>query len=468
MRRLLYYMTRHPLSLAGTTLTTASATLILIIAGMQLVGMEGSPYVGILAYLVLPAFFILGLVLIPIGVRRADLARKAKTGRPRMPVIDFNRISTQRTMILVLTLTVVNVTILAVATYKGVEVMDSTEFCGTACHSVMSPEYTAYVGSPHAKVACVECHIGSGAGWYAKSKLSGAWQVVSTTFDLYPRPIPTPIENLRPARETCEQCHWPTKFHGDKLDVRTRFQPDAENTETKTVLLLRVGGVDGEEAHGIHWHIDPRISIRYRSDPTRETIYEVELTDESGNVTVFEPPEPAPEGEGEALTWRVMDCVDCHNRPTHIYGQPPTEIDAALAEGRLDRSLPYLKREGVRALRASYDSHEAAREGIREQLVAFYRDQQPDTWAASQDAVLGAADVLGDIWSRNVFPSMNVTWGTYPTHIGHEVSDGCFRCHDEEHTAAGGEVISQDCSTCHSLLAMEEQDPEILTMIAGE
>ncbi len=468
MRRLMYYMTRHPLSLAGTTLTTASATLILIMAGMQLIGTEGSPYIGILAYLILPALFVLGLILIPIGARRANLARRNKSGKPRMPVLDFNRSSTQRTLAVVLLLTMVNVIILALATYKGVEVMDSTEFCGTACHSVMAPEYTTYIDSPHARVACVECHIGSGAGWYAKSKLSGAWQVVSTTFDLYPRPIPTPVHNLRPARETCEECHWPTKFHGDKLDVRTRFASDEANTETKTVLVLRVGGVDGEEAHGIHWHVDPRIQVRYRSDPSRETIYEVELTDEDGAVTTFEPGEPAPETADEPLEWRVMDCVDCHNRPTHIYGQPATEIDDAIAEGRLDRALPYLKREGVRILRASYDSHEAARAGIREELVSFYRDQQPETWGAHETSVLQAADVLGEIWTTNVFPTMNVTWNTYPNHIGHEVSDGCFRCHDEEHESASGAVISQDCFGCHALLAMEEEEPEILAMIAAE
>jgi hypothetical protein len=346
--------------------------------------------------------------------------------------------------------------------------MDSTEFCGTTCHSVMEPEHTAYQNSPHARVKCVSCHIGPGAGWFVKSKLSGAWQVVATTFDLYPRPIPTPIENLRPARETCEQCHWPTKFVGDRLKVLTHYGEDEANTEVKTVLLLRVGGVLGRRSQGIHWHVDPGNRIRYRSDERRETIHEVELTRPDGTVERFHAPGNGPEdgtGTGAEGDWRVMDCVDCHNRPTHIYRTPEKGLDEVLAQGLIDPSLPYVRREGLKALRQDYESHPAAREGIGEALTAFYEESYPDLVRSRAVDIEQAARILADVHNRNVFPDMRVGWGTYPDHIGHMDYPGCFRCHNDEHATESGEVISQDCETCHTLLAMEEEAPEILEQL---
>jgi hypothetical protein len=365
-------------------------------------------------------------------------------------------------------LTIVNVVILGTASYKGVEVMDSTAFCGATCHSVMTPEYTAYRRSPHARVKCVACHIGPGADWFVKSKLSGAWQVVATAFDLYPRPIPTPIHNLRPARETCEQCHWPTKFVGDRLKVITHYSDDEANTGLKTVLLMRVGGVEGRKSQGIHWHVDPAIRIRYLSDESREHIHEVELTRADGTVLTFTRPgeKDGVPAEGEAAEspqgWRVMDCVDCHNRPTHIYRMPEDAIDAAIEQGRIDRSLPYVRREGLKLLREDYASHEEARRSIADRLGAFYSEQYPQLAADGREKIEQASRVLGDLFCTNVFPSMKVEWGTYPSHIGHMNDPGCFRCHDDELQASDGQTVPQDCDTCHTLLAMEEKSPEVL------
>jgi hypothetical protein len=344
--------------------------------------------------------------------------------------------------------------------------MDSTPFCGSACHTVMAPEYTAYKRSPHSRVKCVECHIGPGANWFVKAKISGAWQLVSVALDLFPRPIPTPIHNLRPARDTCEQCHWPSKFVGDKLRVETRYQEDEENTETKTVLLLRVGGIQGRDSSGIHWHVDPANQIRYKSDPTRETIYDVELTRPDGTVTLFRNSGPAEEEEdGEHTVWRNMDCVDCHNRPTHVYRAPDEELDMAIQEGSISSELPFVRREGYKLLRGEYASHDEARTSIQTGLAAFYRDNYPDVETAMAAQIDSAATTMGDIYASNVFPVMNVGWDTYPDHIGHEQSPGCFRCHNDEHESDDGQVISQDCDTCHSLLAMEEESPEVLDML---
>jgi len=212
--------------------------------------------------------------------------------------------------------------------FKAVHYMDSDEFCGMACHKVMEPEYTAFQRSPHARVGCAGCHIGAGAEWFVKAKISGSWQLVAVAFDLYPRPIPTPVHSLRPSSGTCEQCHWPTKFLGDRLKVRTHYAEDEANTELKTALMVKVGGKVAGQSQGIHWHVDPNHRVRYLADPTREIMYEVELTDlVEGTTRVYKGEEPAPAG----TEWRTMDCVDCHNRASHIYRSPEFELDLALA-----------------------------------------------------------------------------------------------------------------------------------------
>jgi nitrate/TMAO reductase-like tetraheme cytochrome c subunit len=457
-------MTRHPLSLAGMAITTAAAVLFLTFLGLDLLGFHGHPYFGILAYLIVPGIFVLGLALIPFGIRQAR-KRETRIGA-EFPVIDFNRPTIRTRFLIFLALTMLNVVIIAVASYKTVEVMDTTEFCGVSCHSVMAPEYVAYQRGAHASVGCVDCHIGPGAGWFVKSKLSGSWQVVSVNLDLYPRPIPTPVHNLRPARDTCEQCHWPEKFVGDRLKVITTHESDEQNTELKTVLLMRVGGMSGRESQGIHWHVDPANAIRYRSDETRDEIYEVELMTTGGQVERWFAPGA---DSGDALTsgeWRTMDCVDCHNRPSHTFRSPEQEVDRAIEFGQVARDLPFVRREGLRLLRTDWPDNDAAEAGIRNGLATFYADSYPDVATARAGDIDAAASELFVSWGANVFPGMSVGWGTYPNQIGHESAPGCFRCHDDSHETADGRAISQDCDTCHSLLAMEEVDPEILSTLS--
>lgn len=463
MRSFFVALTRNWLSLIGAAIVTASAVLIVTLFILNLLGLEGGPYLGILAFLILPTIFIVGLLLIPIGIwrQRRREARAGTVDRDTFPVLDFNESRTRNRALIFTALTIVNAVILAAATYKGVETMESTEFCGQACHSVMQPEFTAYQRSPHANVGCVDCHIGPGADWFVKSKLSGAWQVVSVNLDLYPRPIPTPVHNLRPARETCEQCHWPTKFVGDRLRVIDGFSEDEANTHVKTVLLMKVGGQRGAASHGIHWHVDPGVQIRYLSDESREKIYDVEMKTPDGKLTRYAGPEKAPAGS----VWRVMDCVDCHNRPSHTFRAPDQEVDAALLAGRIPVDLPYVRREAVRLLQGKYPSHDAAEKAIAEGLQAFYAKEYPQVAAPRAEAIRSTAAVLGEIYSANVFPSMKIDWGTYPNHIGHERAPGCFRCHDDQHAAEGGRTISQDCSACHGLLAMQEENPEILSSL---
>jgi hypothetical protein len=249
---------------------------------------------------------------------------------------------------------------------------------------------------------------------------------------------------------------------GDRLKVITRYGEDEANTERRTVILMKVGGIEGRESHGIHWHVDPRIRIRYRGDPSRKRIDEIELTRADGTVATYLAGTPPKEESDTGSEWRTMDCVDCHNRPTHIYRMPIDEVDRALVEKRIDRTLPYIRREALKALEQPYGSHEEARAGIPKQIEAFYAKNYPDRMTSAVASVRSAGEVLADIYCSNVFPSMNIGWGTYASHVGHTNTLGCFRCHDEEHKTSDGKAIAQDCAQCHSLLAVDEENPAIL------
>ncbi len=462
MRSLLIAITRNSLSLAGAALATFSIAIVATLFLLELVGFDAGPYIGILAYLIFPALLAVGLLLIPIGIRRHRSQTANQEEVPSFPVFDLNNDRTRRAVLLVLALSVVNVMIFAVVTYKGVEVMESNAFCGGACHSVMQPEAAAYHASPHAEVDCVECHIGSGADWFARSKISGAWQVVSVAFDLYDRPIPTPVHGLRPANETCGECHSATRFVGDTLTILRRHDDDEANTPIATVLNMHVGGRVGDVSRGIHWHADPAVEIQYRSDPKRETIYDVVTRRADGTSTTYLSAEP-PDEEGE-LEWRTMDCVDCHNRPAHSFRLPEAEVDALLATRELE-SLPYFRREAIELLASESLDREVAAVEIPARLQAFYKEHYPETLQTDPGELRRAGRLLTEIYLRSVFPEMNITWGTYADHSGHESAPGCYRCHDDEHESGDGSRISQDCDLCHEVLAWDEESPEILEVL---
>jgi len=455
-------ITGNIISLIGTLMMVLSLLFIAALLTMEYMGFEGGAYLGILTFVALPAVFLTGVAIVPLGIwlqKRRD-AKAAAEGRPvgHLPIVDLNKEATRGVLLGFVALAVPIIAIAAGLTYKAVHFMDSTEFCGTACHKVMQPEYTAFQRSPHVGVGCAGCKIGPGAEWFVKAKISGSWQLIAVAFDLYPTPIPTPVHSLRPASGTCEQCHWPTKFIGERLKVRTHYTDDEANTEVKTALMVKVGGQVGGKSHGIHWHVDPSHTLRYRSDPTRETIYEVELTDKAdGAQKLFKIEEPAPEDS----EWRTMDCVDCHNRASHIYRSPQYEVDLALQEGRIDKTLPYIKREGVRILtETEYASHDEARAGIAAAVKAYYAENYPDV--AASPAVEQAGKALGDAYCWNNFPQMKVTWNIYPNHIGHQDTPGCFRCHDNKHKTDTGEKIAKKCNTCHNIIADEESDSALL------
>jgi hypothetical protein len=337
----------------------------------------------------------------------------------------------------------------------------------------MHPEHTAYENSPHSRVHCVECHIGSGATWFVKSKISGARQLFAVALDTYPRPIKTPVHGLRPARETCEACHRPDLFHGDKLFVKNKYQDDEQNSHTQTVMLMKIGAASGsaKAPHGIHWHAAKENRITYLADPSRLIIPEVTLTTADGKVTVYRSEDALASLKKASLPTenRLMDCIDCHNRPTHIYRSAETAIDEKIFKGEIPVELPYIKKQAMAVVTQKYASSEEAMEKIAAQLTAWYQSNHADLFASKKALLDQAVKGVQTAYSQNVFPSMKIEWGTYVNHIGHgeNFDVGCFRCHDGSHVSEDGKEISSDCSTCHAVLAEDERDPEILKTLQG-
>lgn len=448
---------RNPTTVAGALLTTIAVLLFLGFFMVELAGVTGheNPYLGIIFFITLPALAVFGLLLIPLGAWM-ERRRQLKGRPPSMrlwPRIDLNHPQTRAILFAIAVLTPVNLLIVSAAAYKGVEAMDSVEFCGATCHEVMEPEYVAYQNGPHARVKCVSCHIGSGAGWFAKSKLSGTRQVFAVLFNTHSRPIPSPVHDLRPARETCAECHWPTQFHGDKIETKHDFAADEANTESVTTLRMRIGGVDATgKPGGIHWHVAEQNVVEYIAlDNERQKIGYVKLTTADGETREYYS-EGVTEAQLAAGERRRMDCVDCHNRPSHIFARSADRaVNEAMASGAITKDLPFAKREAVAALTTLYPDRATAEREIANRVSAFYRDGYPALWTSRQADIARTVRGVQALHSRNVFPAMGVTFGTHPDNKGHMEFPGCFRCHDEEHKTRDGKVISQDCSTCHEV-----------------
>lgn len=469
--RLAVHLGNNPISLVGAAFTTAAGVTLVWFWLLELTSQRPvHPYLGILLFMILPAVFAFGLALIPVGlVRRRRLLRKEGKLPTEYPRVDFQAPIVRNALLLLGAVTVLNVAIMGTATYKGVEYLDSTQFCGLTCHTVMTPEYAAFVDSPHSRVGCVQCHIGPGAGWFVKSKLSGVRQVFAVALGTYSRPIPSPVHELRPARETCEQCHWPQKFTGDKLLIKKKYADDEANTLSYTVIALKVGGRNGQRAAGIHGaHLDAKARITYVTiDGRREVIPRVTYRDDKGEMVeyVSEDTKVTPEQLAKGET-RDMDCIDCHNRPTHAFELPEQGVDRAITEGRISPELPFVRKKGIELLKVEYPDHKTAQSRISTALNDYYRENYPELHRTHRNEVEAAAAGLFAVYERNVFPEMRVTWGTHPSHLGHDDSPGCFRCHDESHKAKDGRTITQDCEACHSLVAQDEKDPGILKQLA--
>jgi nitrate/TMAO reductase-like tetraheme cytochrome c subunit len=444
-------LVRHPASLAGIVIASASAVAFLGLFIAEQLGMFENPYAALVVFVAVPALFVLGLLLIPFGMwlERRRLALHPGTEREWF-VIDFRSPVTRRRAVAIAALTAVNVLIVLLAGSGAVHSMESPEFCGQTCHTPMTPQYTAWQDAPHSKVACVQCHVGEGGRALIKYKLNGLRQLYHVVTGNYPRPIPG-VADLRPANEVCGSCHWSGKGSGDIVRVKREYAEDETNSETSTILQLFLGGPGAPTPSGraIHWHADPRVNIEFiYTDVERQTIKFVKYTDAQGRTREYAAEGTTPEELAQGNR-RAMDCVDCHNVAAHRVAPAPEQaVDAAITAGRIDRSLPFVRREAVRLMKASHETPDAAARTIDTELRKFYADR-----GRSADAqVAGAITALQDIHRRNVFPDMKVTFGTYPDNIGHTTSAGCFRCHDGSLVAKDGSAIGSDCEMCHKQL----------------
>lgn len=446
---------RHPISFSGALLSLFSATLFLVFFVAESMGWHANPYMGMVFFIILPGLFLAGLALVPVGVWRQHRRVAAGKGELQWPTLNLNSPRHRKVTALVIVITVLNLVIVSLAAYSGLHYMDSTEFCGTVCHEVMEPQHLAFQNSAHARVGCVQCHIGPGASWFVQSKLSGTRQIFAVTLNTFSRPVPSPVHNLRPARETCEQCHWPEKFHGDKVLTRREYGDDEANTVTETTLQMHVGGGSDQlrNATGIHWHTSASSTIEYiATDEKREVIPWVKVTFKDGTVREYVA-EGAPPAEVLAAgERRQMDCVDCHNRAGHPFANTPGRaVNAALDNGEMPATLPFARREAVAALSETYDSKAAALDAIAVKLRGFYRTEQAEAYMGRRQDVERVVNATQAIYRRSVFPSMKIGFGTYSNNIGHMDFPGCFRCHDDNHKTKEGLAISQSCDLCHDI-----------------
>ncbi len=439
---------RNWLTYAGAVVALGSFFAFLLLFSIDLFARNSNPYLGILAYVIAPGFLFLGLGLAGLGVwwqRRCE--KRAGMAAQSLIAVDLTRPADRKKLRWFVVGTVIFLLCTAIGSYQSYQVSESVEFCGQACHEPMKPEFTAYQYSVHARVACVECHVGHGAEAFVKAKMNGMHQLIGVLTGDFDRPIKTPIKNLRPARETCEQCHWPQKFSGNIDRTYHSFLADETNTPYSVRLSLNVGGADPTHGPvgGIHWHVSQDNKIEYiATDDRRQVIPWVRVTDPNGIVTEYRVPKFTNDISGYEI--RLMDCMDCHNRPSHRFRSPNDAVNYAMSIGRIDPAIPWVKAKVVEALAGEYQTESEALEKISASLRETYSDH-PQVEKVVTETL--------NIYRQNFFPEMKADWRAYPENTGHKDWAGCFRCHDDRHQAVGTKkkIPASGCQSCHTILA---------------
>lgn len=446
------------ISFAGMAIAAASLISIILLFLIEITGSSDQPYLGILIYILMPGVMIFGLFIVFLGMIRERFRRRKLTPEQiaAYPILDLNGPRRRRAFIAFLVCSFVFLFISAFGSYQAYEFTESVTFCGEVCHTVMKPEFVAYNASSHAKIRCVECHVGGGAEWYVRSKFSGVRQLWGVITDDYNKPIQTPVHNMRPANDTCAKCHWAEKFYGDQLKVFNHFGFDEKNSLNQTRLLIKVGGGNPAtgQATGIHWHMNLGNEITYiASDEKRQNIEWIRMKDANGKVTEYstKTAQLTPE-QIENAPKRKMDCIDCHNRPTHVYLSPNRAVDDSLTAAKLDINLPFIKMKSVEVLSKPYTTTEEALNTISTDLDNYYKTTYPDIYNAKRDSVNNAVLEIQRIYSTYFFPEMKTDWQAHVNNIGHFNAQGCFRCHDGQHFSKEGIAIRNECNICHTTL----------------
>ncbi|MBP9855160.1 MAG: NapC/NirT family cytochrome c, partial [Candidatus Omnitrophica bacterium] len=419
-------------------------------------------YLGIITYVILPPFLILGLILIPWGAFRKKrlISKGLTTISPRKFTLDFSLASHRNGMVVFIFGSICLIVMTTIGSYKAYKYTESVSFCGLTCHQVMSPQHTAYLNSPHAKVKCIDCHVGEGANWYIHYKLAGVRQMYHFMKGDYPRPIPTPVEGLRPAAETCEHCHWTEKFYNTVEIDRSYYsaESDAESARKWLIRMLVHVGKNNDKGTGIHAHMYLDHDIYYAAeDKERQNISWVKSVAKDGTSTIFTTEDSkfkdTPPGEN---TIRKMDCIDCHNRPTHHFNPPYLLINRALTQNEISAQIPEIKAKLMEVLSAEYTTQQQASDEIRQKLTEFYGKNYAEYYNTHKADIEKAIEKTIALFNVNFFPEMKTRWDNRPDNIGHFWSPGCFRCHDGNHASDSGKVITKDCTVCHTIL---EQGP---------
>ncbi len=464
--------TKNWLTIIGAIVAVINFLLIIVLFVISTIFNSGNSNIGLFIYIILPGFLVFGLLMIPVGMlaERRRLKKLIETGRGQLPYLDLNDPRHRNAFLIFTVATIIILFLSTLGSFKAYHITESVEFCGTLCHKVMEPEHTAYQNSPHANVTCVECHVGAGASWYIKSKLSGLRQVYAVMTKTYPTPIETPLHDLRPARETCEKCHWPQKFYARTMQTKKYFLADSLNTEWDIMLQMKTGpeyvGLGLRE--GIHWHINPNVRIEYISEnDKREVISWVKYTNvTTGEVTVYKNGEAEPSDSlMKATSPRSMDCIDCHNRPSHNYNSPNVYFDKAMLTGAVSNQIPFIKKVSMGILYHKYASKDSALLSIRDSITKFYKSAFPSFYEKNRDAINSSIENIQKGFSQNTFPAMKVTYAAYPEHIGHMETNGCFRCHNDSFKSESGRVISRNCNLCHSIVGQGKPGSMQLTNV---
>lgn len=446
----------NPITLTGAFISLVSFGLILFLIIVEFFAAHDNPYVGIVTFLILPAFLLIGLLLIFFGIFRENRIIMRKKDERRMPVIDLNNTKHQVAILVFSIGTVILAVFSAFGSYKAYEYTETDEFCGTVCHVVMEPQYVTYQNSAHSRVGCVKCHIGSGADWYVRSKLSGIRQVFAVMNNSFPRPIPTPVENLRPAQETCEQCHWPKHFYDEKRVLKDYFLTDKNNSHYKLEMNLKVGGGNSEMGNtdGIHWHMNlANDIIYYHTDHSRQDIPWIKVKSKiNGKETVYKTIDFNLKLDTimKSKNLRTFDCIDCHNRPSHKMNPSPQIVNLYMSIGKIDKDLPYIKSVSLQALESKFKNKADAFKTIHNFVWNYYNTKFPEIDENQKKSINKAVHELSSIYQKNYFPEMKVSWRNFPDNIGHLHSQGCFRCHDGKHVSPEGKVLTNDCNACHT------------------
>jgi hypothetical protein len=470
---LLWAILRNKAVLAGAILFFLLFPVLLVSTLLDLQGGIENPYFSLLLYLVLGPLLLIAVLLIITGLL---FARKWKLREKGSEIYTYEFLKEQLTnpeqskiirrfVYSATSLVSIFLFLMVIFAHTGHRYTDSVQFCGNFCHTVMEPQFVTHRNSPHSQVRCVACHIGKEAGGLTGAKLSGLKQLYATVTDTYPRPLKPPVENLRPSRDTCEECHRPEKFHGHKLYFLDTFLADEMNSHVQTAMIMKIGsgGHLGRSAHGIHWHTSEQHQLFYTAaDSERRQINSIILLGPGGESTTF-----FREGRSEVTEGleRLMDCIDCHNRPTHVFRSPEEALDLKLLNGQIPTELPYVKREALVAVTRNYASTRDARAGIAERLQQWYTANYHELTTNRPELLAAAVAGAQQAYEENVFPEMKIGWETYPSCIEHQHGGGCFRCHNDLFKSADGRVISRDCTLCHIILAEKQPVEKVLQKI---